>query len=43
MKALEPACIEAGITVLNEIGLDPGKFSFFFSPRSKLSPRDLHS
>lgn len=24
MKALEPACIEAGITVLNEVGLDPG-------------------
>ncbi|ORY62851.1 Saccharopine dehydrogenase-domain-containing protein [Leucosporidium creatinivorum] len=24
MKALEPAAIEAGITVLNEVGLDPG-------------------
>ncbi|KAK4054746.1 saccharopine dehydrogenase (NADP+, L-glutamate-forming) [Microbotryomycetes sp. JL201] len=24
MKELEPACIEAGITVLNEVGLDPG-------------------
>lgn len=23
MKALEPACIKAGITVLNEVGLDP--------------------
>lgn len=24
MKELEPACIKAGITVLNEVGLDPG-------------------
>lgn len=24
MKELEPACIAAGITVLNEVGLDPG-------------------
>jgi saccharopine dehydrogenase-like NADP-dependent oxidoreductase len=24
MKALEPECIAAGITVLNEVGLDPG-------------------
>ncbi len=24
MKALEPECIKAGITVLNEVGLDPG-------------------
>lgn len=29
MKALEPACIAAGITVMNEIGLDPGECSIY--------------
>lgn len=31
MKALEPEVIKAGITVLNEVGLDPGigPFSLF--------------